>query len=133
MLEKYDATYIIKNEVLQITTNKAASSPKNLQTRIYGVEELVQRLEEVFDSDKPQVVVEFDPLIELIENTIHPNSWLSGGDGDGTISGYETAKMKVLVISQTPKVHKSIEHLLVKLLKYQNSRIKKKEAAKPKK
>ena len=56
---------------------------------------------------------DFQPLIDLIQNTIQPDSWQDTGQGLGTIQPYVSNLS--LVVSQTQEVHDDIQDLLKKL------------------
>jgi general secretion pathway protein D len=48
-------------------------------------------------------------LIDLIVNTIEPDSWFETGTGEGTITFYENKK---LIVRQTREIHNKIQKLL---------------------
>jgi general secretion pathway protein D len=52
-----------------------------------------------------------ESLIELIQESIEPDSWWEAG-GDGTITPYPRQQPKKLAVLQTPEIHKEIEKLL---------------------
>ncbi len=63
---------------------------------------------------------DFDKLIELITNTVTPDSWVDNG-GAGTISSF--AVNMSLVVSQTQEVHEQIANLLEQLRRLQDLQI----------
>ena len=63
---------------------------------------------------------DFDSLIELITNTVNPDSWKDNG-GEGTISPFETNLS--LVVSQTQEVHDKIVELLEQLRRLQDLQV----------
>jgi general secretion pathway protein D len=63
---------------------------------------------------------DFDSLIELIEQTIAPQSWDTVG-GVGSVSGFETNLS--LVVSQTQEVHEQIADLLDQLRRLQDLQV----------
>lgn len=63
---------------------------------------------------------DFDSLIELITDTVDPESWQQVG-GAGTISPYETNH--VLVVRQTQEVHEEIRDLLEQLRRLQDLQV----------
>lgn len=65
-------------------------------------------------------LADFDPLIELIEKTISPESWDTVG-GRGSIAPYDTSLS--LVISNTQEVHEEIVDLLNQLRRLQDLQV----------
>jgi general secretion pathway protein D len=65
-------------------------------------------------------IVDFDSLIELIEQTISPNSWSSVG-GAGTIQPFQPNLS--LVVNQTQAVHEQISDLLTQLRRLQDLQV----------
>jgi general secretion pathway protein D len=63
---------------------------------------------------------DFDSLIELIEQTIAPQTWDTVG-GVGSVSGFETNLS--LVVSQTQEVHEQIADLLEQLRRLQDLQV----------
>ena len=66
-------------------------------------------------------LADFDPLIDLIQNTIDPQSWLDTNGGPGTIEEFR-ANLS-LVISQTLENHERIQDLLESLRRLQDLQI----------
>ena len=64
---------------------------------------------------------DFDSLIELIQNTISPESWKDVAGGPGTIEEYDGNLS--LVIKQTEEVHNEIANLLQQLRKMQDLQV----------
>ena len=56
---------------------------------------------------------DFEPLIELIQNTIKPDSWQDTGQGLGTIEAF--VPNLSLIVSQTQEIQDEIQDLLKKL------------------
>ena len=56
---------------------------------------------------------DFEPLIELIQNTINPDSWQDTGQGLGTIEAF--VPNLSLIVSQTQEIQDEIQDLLKKL------------------
>jgi len=65
-------------------------------------------------------IVDFDSLIQLIEQTISPNSWSSVG-GAGTIEPFQPNLS--LVVNQTQAVHDQISDLLTQLRRLQDLQV----------
>lgn len=96
MLRSLDLTYLIKDEVMQITTIEAAE--QNLIVKIYK-----------FPDD---LVSESDALVSAINKTIVPDTWdLFGGPSS------ITSLKNVLIISTTSDVHDQVSDLLEDLEK----------------
>ena len=70
MLDDLKLTYVVKNEVLLITTPDRASN--DLETVVYPVGDLLSVDPETGEGD-------YDSLIELITSTIKPSSWDTRG------------------------------------------------------
>jgi hypothetical protein len=101
LLGALDLTYVIKNEVLLITTPEKAGN--ELITRVYLVRDLVV----VRTGDR--VFHNYAQLIDLITATIAPTTWDEVG-GPGAI--HEFRHSAALVVSTTREVHEQIEPLL---------------------
>lgn len=67
------------------------------------------------------VQADFDSLIELIQDTINPESWQDTGGGAGRIQRFE--QNLSLVIYQTQEVHEQIQDLLDQLRRIQDLQI----------
>lgn len=94
LLKRHDMAWMLRDEVLQITTPDVADS--HLTTRIYPVADLVE------DGD-------YQSLTEAIINTVAPASWNEGG-GPGSLAIAKGSQS--LVISQTGPRHEEILSLL---------------------
>jgi hypothetical protein len=106
VLEPLDLTYVIRDEVMLVTTAEVAS--QELPTVVYPAADLLQY-------GQPQVGTgqqDFDTLIEVITTSVLPNSWDEVG-GPATIS--ESAATSSLCISQTRVAHDEILRLLAGL------------------
>ncbi|MEX2560737.1 MAG: hypothetical protein WD403_12525 [Pirellulales bacterium] len=106
MLLEHELAYVIRNEVLLITSQTEADGM--LETRVYPVGDLVR-----FSGDETSAEwrPDYDSLIEAIISTIPPCGWDCGD------VGYieEFANCEALVISQTADEHERIEKLLADL------------------
>jgi len=89
--------YVIKNGVITIATVDSDSLPNNLETRVYDIPRLGYSAGGT------------DNLIQLIQDSIEPDSWFDIGAGEGTIRTYMGKK---LVILQTPEIHQKIQKFL---------------------
>ncbi len=108
ILKDLELTFVVRNEVLSITTPEDAES--RLQTRVYPILDLVTRRA----GAKPDEAHDYDSLIDLIIAIIAPDSWDDVG-GPGAIDCLPNAG--ALVVSQTRDVHEEIEGLLTALRK----------------
>ncbi|HEX4143425.1 MAG TPA: hypothetical protein VHY91_07735 [Pirellulales bacterium] len=104
MLGALDLTYIIKDEVLLITTPDKASN--ELMTRIYPVGDLATPRNAALGGE------DLKPLIAAIVATIAPTTWDEVG-GPGSIVPLSQARS--LIVSQTDEVHEQITELLAGL------------------
>ena len=104
MLRDLDLTWTIVDEVLLITTPREAE--EHLVTRMYEVGDLVT----VRDTEG-KLWRDFDSLIEVLTGTIKAEDWEQVG-GTGSIVPFEFRGAAVLVICQTPRIHRKIARLL---------------------
>ncbi|HZY88190.1 MAG TPA: hypothetical protein VFE78_25365 [Gemmataceae bacterium] len=104
ILHNLHLTYVIKDEVLQITTMPYARG--KLMTATYKVADLVRPGKWKGKAEKKNDV---DTLIRLITSTIEPRSWdVQGGRG---IVDYHTPS-RSLVVNQTADIHEQVVDLL---------------------
>jgi hypothetical protein len=97
MLKQLGLTYLIRDEVLMITTPEEAEAA--LLTCVYDATSLVDGTSEK----------SFDALIDTIVSCIATESWAENGGGEAEI---RPLKPGLLVISQTQAVHEEIRDLL---------------------
>ena len=108
ILQEYNLTYVIKDEVLQITTTETASSI--LATRMYDVRDLTATNNNVPD---PKLLKQ---LIDVVEHTVEPESWKTDKNSSaGEIRSFCSSDICVLVVFQTYDVHDQIAALLDEL------------------
>jgi len=98
LLAEHDLTFVVRDDVLLITTEDAAS--QRLVTRTYPVGDLVA----VGPGDGS-----FKELLEAITTTVDPSSWSEDG---GLGSAKIVAPAKSIVISQSYGTHEKILDLL---------------------
>ena len=106
-LRKLSLTWLIKDEVLLITTPEEADL--QLTTKVYDVADLV-----VCRDEHDVVSDDYDSLSDIITSTMKPTSW-DGVGGPGSIQGETLGTARVLVVSQTRDVHEEIADLLAKI------------------
>ncbi len=95
LLEPLNLDYVIKNEVMMITSRSKAEG--TLETRVYDTSRLSHLLPE--------------NLIRIVEDAVSPDLWVNvGGVGVVTVASPNT-----LVIRQTQRVHREIVELLEQL------------------
>jgi hypothetical protein len=105
VLRELDLTYVVKREVLMITTPEEGE--RDTPTLIYPVQD--------FLASPPQAGATtgggsgLADLVKLIESAVDPNSWDAVG-GSGVLEAVEP--WGLLVISQTEEVHEEITALL---------------------
>jgi hypothetical protein len=99
ILENFDLTFVVQDEVLKITSKEKAD--EILTTKVYAVGDLLDR--------GPRRNYN-DGLIETITSTIQPDSWDDNG-GPGSISRV----VSTLVIAQKWDVHKELRDLFAML------------------
>ena len=100
-LGKMDLTFVVKNEMILITTPEKAGN--ELITRVYPVRDLVlwRRGDETLEN--------YQQLIDVVTATIAPTTWDEVG-GPGAI--HEFRHSAAIVISQTREVHEQVASLL---------------------
>lgn len=108
MLGQLDLTWIIKDEVLLITTHQYAD--QNLEVRVYEVADLVTAAPDAVD---------FNSLEDSITECIRPSTWDHAG-GPGSVSRFYLGGIKAIVVAQTCGVHEEIDLLLADLRKLRN-------------
>jgi len=97
ILEPHDATWVVRDGLLLITTEEATYS-----TKVYPLGELLKKQA----SGEP----DFKSIIDVLTTTIAPNSWDEAGSS-GCIQPYAGT----LVIYQSAPVHRKIDRLLAEL------------------
>jgi hypothetical protein len=107
LLQQMHLTYVIKDDVLQITTPSHA--PGKLVTKLYTVAGLVQPTDR-FGRVPASAREEFpgDPIIHVI-TSICPHTWSVLG-GPGKIDYFPIGQG--LAVTQTPEVHEQVAELL---------------------
>lgn len=108
ILDDLELTYMIKDNVLKITTIGSCPPALSMTIRVYPVNDLV---EPVRPSKDAKPALDFTPLIGLIEE-IEPDSWQDVG-GPGCVKGFDNAGC--LFISQRDDIHERIDTLLITL------------------
>ncbi len=107
ILRELNLTYVVRDEVLLITTPEEAE--REQVTRLYPVSDLVLARDEA-----GQTWADFDSLIQTVTSTVEPESWDEVG-GPGSVSGMSYPGADVLVIRQTDEVHEEIASLLARM------------------
>lgn len=107
MLADLDLTYVIRDEVLLITTPEEAEL--QLATKLYPVTDLVK-----FKDSSGETWTDHDSLISLLTATVQPDCWEDVG-GPGAIGPMSLPGKEVLAIRQTEEVHDEIANLLARL------------------
>jgi hypothetical protein len=107
MLRDLDLTYVVRDEVLMITTWEEAECM--LLTKVYPLNDLQAGRAEAARSEQSYV----DSLIERITKLIEPESWEQVG-GPGSLSVLSLGTLEALVVMQTRDVHEQIAGLLAR-------------------
>lgn len=110
ILDGQGLTYLIKNDVLLITTKAAASQPENLMTRLYQVHDLV-----VAPNDPTASQPDFDSLIELLTTCVQTHDWADNGGTIGIIKPFHGPGVLAIIIRHDDRGHEEIEQLLKSL------------------
>ena len=99
ILEEFDLTYVVQDEVLKITSKEKADEV--LITQVYRLNGVVGQRGRIRQTAQ---------LIDLITSAIQPDSWGDEG-GPGSIKSFR----ELLVVSQKLDVHEEIQALLMRL------------------
>src|SRR5690606_22423926 len=105
LLESKGLVYMVRNEVLHITTPEAAEA--KLLTCVYDVRDLNSFLTRPDKSGRP--IPDYDSLIDAIISCVAPESWAEAGGGEAEIRPLPPG---LLVVSQTRMVHDEVAALL---------------------
>jgi hypothetical protein len=104
MLERQGLTWLVKDEVLLITTpDRAGRMPL---TEVYGVSDLVAAVDA-----QGRAFNDFDALIRTITRTIAPKTWDSTG-GRAAIVPFEAPGIAAIVVAHRREAHEAIGQLL---------------------
>jgi hypothetical protein len=128
LLGELNLTYVVRDEVLSITTPQQAA--QMLSTRVYPIGDLAiasaTPLSDGTSGGYGPHVVRDESLDNLIRTTVEPKSWNVSG-GPGTLAVISLDSKRVIVVYQTYAVHRQIRALLDSLRELAG----KPEAAKP--
>jgi hypothetical protein len=105
LLRDVGLTYVVRDEVLQITSSEEAE--KTMLTKIYLVSDLVRCRDK-----QGEEWADYDTLIDTIMSSVAPQTWDSVGGPGGIQRMTLYQNVSVLVVSQTEEVHEQIEDLL---------------------
>ncbi len=126
LLEPLSLDYCIDEEAVRVRSRTDLS---RAYTKVYHVADLIVAVPTIvaIGEGKPfapppakGAKADFEPLIELIQTTIAPQSWDERG-GSGSVSFFDTNLS--LVVSQTQDVHEQIADLLTQLRRLQDQQI----------
>jgi hypothetical protein len=113
VLSEHNLTYLLKDEILLVTTTDKANAC--LMLCIYDVRDLVSDANNAVDG------AAVSQLTTVITNTLASPTWNTSG-GPATIQPFGHNGICVLVISQTQEVHEQIEQLLADLRTFKPQR-----------
>ena len=105
VLQPHGLAIVLRDECLVITTQEMQAY--QLETRIYPVIDLVRAYD-----DKGNFH-EYDALIEAITSVVQPNTWKTGGTGEGGIEPFPASG--ALLITQGEEQHREVEQMLALL------------------
>ncbi len=112
LLHQMQLTYIVQDEVLQITTPSQVTRGQ-LVTKMYAVADLIPPANRVGrTSHQVQTEGPGDELIHLVTRTIAPHTWSTMG-GSGTIEYYPIGQG--LAVTQTVDIQEQVAELLAAL------------------
>lgn len=104
VVEAFGLEWTVRDDTIQITTADAAD--ENLLPRVYDVHDLT-----AYRDSENQVVQDAQPLMDVITETIEPESWDSKS-GTGSIKAVQPRGRTALVVRQSWQVQQRIRKLL---------------------
>jgi hypothetical protein len=105
LLESKHLVYMVRNEVLLITTPEQAEA--ELVTCVYDIRDLNSFLTRPVKDGPP--ALDYDSLIDAIISCVAPETWAEAGGGEAEIRPLPPG---LLVVSQTRTVHDEVAALL---------------------
>ena len=109
MLSQFSLTFVIKDEVLLITSKDKASTM--LETRLYDVHDIVAH-----EGENHTEIVSFDPLLDAVRMGVNPPSWDVNG-GPCSLMSFNSNGICGLIVVQTFHGQEQVENLLGQLLR----------------
>jgi hypothetical protein len=110
ILDGQGLTYLVKNDVMLITTKAAASQPENQMVRLYQVHDLV-----VAPNDPTASQPDFDSLIELLTSCIRQNDWADNGGTIGMVKQFQGPGVIAIFVTHDDRGHEEVEQMLKSL------------------
>lgn len=107
LLQGQGLDYLIKHDVLLITTKTAASQPENLSTRLYQVHDLI-----VAPNDPTASQPDFESIIELLESSIRQHDWVDNGGTIAHIRQFVGPGILAIIVTFDERGHRETEDLL---------------------
>jgi hypothetical protein len=107
ILSPFNLTYVIKDEVLLITSKDKAATM--LETRLYDVRDIVAR-----EGENHTEIVTFDPLMDAVRMTVNPQTWDVNG-GPCSLMSFNSNGICGLIVVQTYHGQDQVENLLTQL------------------
>ena len=111
-LKELELDFTVRNSVIMVSTPEDLESPDMMDTRIYPVRDLVARRAAGSTDDPHRWVADYDALLDVIQTTIAPESWVDVG-GPGSIMEFDNSG--AIIVSQTRTIHREIEQLFAAL------------------
>jgi hypothetical protein len=109
-LSPFNLTYVIKDEVLLVTSKDKAATM--LETRLYDVRDIVVRI--VREGENHSEIVTFDPLMDAVRMTVNPQTWDTNG-GPCSLMSFNSNGICGLIVVQTFHGQEQVENLLTQL------------------
>lgn len=107
ILSPFNLTYVIKDEVLLVTSKDKAATM--LETRLYDVRDIVVR-----EGENHTEIVTFDPLMDAVRMTVNPLTWDTNG-GPCSLMSFNSNGICGLIVVQTYHGQDQVENLLTQL------------------
>ncbi|MBN2022343.1 MAG: hypothetical protein JW809_06070 [Pirellulales bacterium] len=108
IVQDLELDYAVTNEAVLISSTDDLECW--MSTRVYDVTDLV-----TFQDEQGRRWQDFDPLWDLITETLCPETWAEVHGGPGQIRGFSRSKVGMFVITQTYGIHRRIAELLARL------------------
>lgn len=112
ILHEDDLTYVVKDDVLLITTPEVAD--QYMELKVYDVSDMAPA--------GAEAAAFFEQLTDTITDCVRPSTFDANG-GPGTIRRFDAGGIRALIVSQTQAVHEEIADLLAKLREVRHPRV----------
>ncbi len=98
--------YTIQEGMIQLKVGKG-----DFQTKIINCRSWLSRVEPEKDADNAVTSTPGQTLVDILRNTVAPNSWQDSGGGQGAIREFGG----LLIVRQTAAVHEQVDQLIAEI------------------